>query len=194
MKYLRRGMAIWYGVFSVCIFSGLTSCGPTNPGEASDTAIQVNEVTISTKEFNDLIKLQAYSDPEMNISRETRKEFVDYLIRKELMIQEAIRLKMDRKEEFIKTIETYWESTLIRRLLDYKTAQLREKILITEEDMQAYYAQHRDEFIDPYDQAKPGIKHVLESKALERELEAWTKGLRAGAKISVDPSLTADGN
>ena len=192
-KYLRRGIAVWYSILSVCVFSGLTSCGPANSGDASDSAIQVNDVTISTEEFNDLIKLQAYSDPEMNISRETRREFVDYLIRKELMIQEAIRLKMDRREEFIKTIETYWESTLIRRLLDYKTEQLKQKVLITEDEIQAYYAQHKDEFGQSYEQAKPGIKNILESQFLERELEDWTKGLRAGAKIRVDPTLTAGG-
>jgi len=193
MTYLSRGVAVLFGLLAVCTLSGLSGCGSGPSGEDSDTAIQVNDVTISTEEFNDMIKLQAYSDPEMNISRETRQEYVDYLIRKELMIQEAIRLKMDRKEAFIKTIETYWESTLIRRLLDYKTAELRKKILITEDEIQAYYVQHKDEFGQPYDRVTPAIKSVLESKSLERELEAWTKGLRAGAKIRVDPSLTGNG-
>lgn len=191
MKYVSRGMAVLFCVFFA--FWGLAGCGSGPAGDASDTAIQVNDVTISTQEFNDMIKLQAYSDPEMDISRESRREYVDYLIRKELMIQEAIRLKMDRKKEFIKTIETYWESTLIRRLLDYKTAELKKKVLITEDEMEAYYVRHKDEFGQPYDQVKPGIKSILESKFLERELEAWTKNLRAGAKISVDPSLSGNG-
>lgn len=187
MRFLPRRMNC---IFFAIVVAALCGCGSAPDSSSGDTAIQVNDVTISTEEFNDLIKLQAYSDPEMNITRESRQEYVDYIIRKELMIQEAIRLKMDRNEEFIKTIETYWESTLIRRLLDVKTQELKKRVLITEEEMAAYYKAHEDQFLQPFDAVKAQIKKALVSKRVEAELEAWSKELRSGAKIRVNPDLT----
>jgi len=187
----RRAAVLFFVLSGFWAFSG---CGSGPETDAPDTAIRVNDVTISTQEFNDLIKLQAYSDPEMSISRETRQKYVDYLIRKELMIQEAIRLKMDRQAAFVKTIETYWESTLIRRLLDYKTEELQKQVLINEDEIQAYYDRHKDELGQDYDQAKPAIEHILESKALEEKMDAWTTALRADARINVDPSLAGTAN
>ena len=185
---MRHVWAVWI-VLSLLV-TGATGCGSDAAPDPADTAIKVNKVTISMADFNDQIKLQAYTDPEMTLTRENRQQFVDYLIRKELMIQEAIRLKMDRSDEFIKTIETYWESTLIRRLLDYKTAELKKNILITEDETAAYYANHKDEFDQPYETAKTGIQSLLESKKLEAEIEAWSQDLRTHAKVSINPSLT----
>lgn len=167
----------------------LPGCGPDDPLDPADVAIEINDIRISTQEFNELIKLQAYSDPEMSLNRESRQEYVDYLIQKELLIQEAIRLKMDRTDDFIKTIERYWESTLVNRLLEQKTEELRKKVLITEEEMEAYYVKNKDEFGQPYGEVKESIHSILESRKLAEKIESWTKGLRAAADIRVSPSV-----
>ena len=168
---------------------GLVACGPENSVDTKDVAIKVNNAVVSTEEFNELIKLEAYADPEMNLSDENRKLYVEYLISKELMIQEAMRLKLDRNKSFIKTIEKYWEATLVRKLLDLKTAELKKKILVTEDEMKAYYTANKDEFGEPYEEFKETIKSILESQHLKERLDAWTLSLRDSADITINQTL-----
>lgn len=174
---------------SAILLVSLSGCGSSSTSAKKEIAIQVNNSVITTEEFNELIKFEAYVDPELEITAESRDRYVEYLIRKELMIQEAMGLKLDRKSTFIKTIEKYWESTLIRNLLDTKTAELRKKILITDDEMEAYYIKNKDEFGQPYDGVKQTVKSILESKALEEKLEEWNKGMREAADISISSTL-----
>ncbi len=164
-------------------------CGPGSQSSSKETAIQVNNSVITIEEFNELIKFEAYADPELDITDESRDRFIEYLIRKELMIQEAMRLSLDRRDIFIKTIEKYWESTLIRSLLDVKTAELKKTVLITDNEMEAYYIKNKDEFGQSYDGVKQTVKSILESKALEQKMEEWNRDMRESADISISSSL-----
>jgi len=167
----------------------LSGCGSSADPEKKDIVIQVNNSKISLEEFNDLMKFEAYADPEMELTAETRDQFIKYLVRKELLIQEAAKLKLDSKKEFVRTIEKYWEATLIRDLLDLKSIELKKKILITDDEIKAYYTENKDDFSQPYDAVKESIKKSLESKKLEAEIEAWTLGLKKSADITINEAL-----
>lgn len=166
----------------------LSGCGNGGQPEG-DIVIQINDSKISLEEFNDLMKFEAYADPEMDLTADTRDQFINYLVRKELLIQEAARLKLDSKKEFVLTIETYWEATLIRNLLDLKSIELRKKVLITDDEINAYYTKNKENFSQPYEAVKERIKKDLESKKLEEQIEAWTLGLKKSADISINEAL-----
>ena len=55
----RRAAVLFFVLSGFWAFSG---CGSGPETDAPDTAIRVNDVTISTQEFNDLIKLQSEFD------------------------------------------------------------------------------------------------------------------------------------
>lgn len=171
----------------IAIFSG---CSENLPSETKEIVLQVNDSKLTLEEFNDLLKFEANIDPEMYLNRDNRDQFIDYLIQKELLIAEASRLKLDREQNFIKTIEKYWESTLIRNLMEYKSNQLQKKVLITEEEAQAYYKNHTDRFDMPFAKAKARIKKILESKEIEKRIEQWTESLRQKATIKISKTLT----
>lgn len=171
------------------ILGGGIGCGNSPSGEPKDVALSINGSEISIQEFNEQIKCQAYTDPEMDISLADRERFADYLIQKELMLQEAVKLDLDQKESFTRAIEKYWESTLIRVLLDTKTESIKKDILVTQEEMEAYYVKNKAEFGRPYDEVKAGIQSILESKHLEEKFEAWTRQLRQSAKITVNKAV-----
>ena len=106
------------------------------------------------------------------------------------MIQEANRLKLDRKEEFVRTIQTYWESTLIRHLLDLKTEEFKKMILVTEEEIDDYYAENKDWFDGlPKTEVRDQIIQTLTSQKLSARIEEWTDSLRRNAEIIIDPQL-----
>jgi len=191
-RFVREALHI-FGPAVLIFFSLillLPGCG-SDPGPAAkDSVIQVNNWHISLAEFNDLLKFEVYADPEVDLTRDSRTAFIDYLIQKELMIQEANRLKLDRKEEFVRTIQTYWESTLIRHLLDLKTEEFKKMILVTEEEIDDYYAENKDWFDGtPIDEVREQIVQTLTSRKLSAKIEEWTDALRQNAEIIIDPQL-----
>jgi len=199
--YIMRNHA---GTWALSVFAALSfcfilsplfmGCGSTTGSEKNgsgknDIVLQINNSKISLTEFNELIKAESYADPEMDLTTDTRDQFINYLVRKELLIQEAAKLKLDSKAEFVQTIERYWEATLIRNLLDLKCAELKKEILITDGEIDAYYLKNKAHFIQPIEAEKEGIKCLLESKELEIKLEKWIKSLRDSADVNVNKSL-----
>lgn len=175
--------------FALGLYIMLAGCASEAPSESQEIAIQVNKSKITLTEFNDLLKFEAYADPEVDLTEENRDQFIDYLIRKELMIQEAARLQLDQKKDFMLTIEKYWESTLIRNLLNLKAEELKKKVLVTEDEIGQYYEIHKQDFQAPLAEVKEGIQQVLESEKMEEKLEEWTSSLRENAEIKVDRQL-----
>jgi hypothetical protein len=189
-KFFRnavRACAATVLIFLSLVFGG---CGSDPGPEAKESVIQVNNWQISLAEFNDLLRFEIYADPEIDLTRDSRAAFIDYLIQKELMIQEAARLKLDRKEAFVRTIQNYWESTLIRHLLDLKNEEFKKMILVTEEEIDDYYAQNKDWFDGvPPEEVREQISRSLTSRKLSAKMEEWTDSLRQNAEIIIDPQL-----
>ena len=192
-------VALTLSVFMVLSFFlilsfGFVGCGSSTGSEKkgakkNDIVLQINNSKISLAEFNDLIRLEAYADPETDLTIDTRDQFINYLVRKELLIQEAARLKLDSKQAFIRTIERYWEATLIRNLLDLKCAELKKDVLITDGKIDAYYLKNQACFIQPLEAEKEGIKRILESKEVAIKLEKWIKNLKDSADVKVNQDL-----
>ena len=176
-------------LFACILIFTLTGCGSDTLSEKKEIVIQVNDSKIDLEEFNNLLKFEAYADPELELTVESRDRFIDYLVHKELMIQTAAQLKLDQKPDFVRTIEKYWESTLIRNLLDLKTEELKKKILITDEAIEQYYARNKDELEGPLAEVKEAIKKNLESEKLQEKMEEWTQDLKKAADIQINKKL-----
>jgi parvulin-like peptidyl-prolyl isomerase len=161
-------------------------CTANTPPESETIVLQVNDSAITLPEFNEMLKFSAYADPELEITEQSRDDFVQYLIRRQLMIQEAAHLKLDRKKEFVMTIQTYWESTLIRNLMDLKSQELKQHVLVTEDEITRYYTENKDRFDTPPEEAREQIRTILTSKKVEEKLEQWALDLREKADIRIN--------
>ena len=154
-----------------------------------DIALEVNGNIITIEEFTALIKLENSVNPEFHLIPDKQKEFVDYLIRRELLIHEASRLKLDREKDFLRTIERYWESTLIRNLMARKTDELKKRILILDTDIQAYYNASKTETTPPLDTIKDEIRNQLLMEQVNLLIVKWEQNLIQSAKVYKNPQL-----
>ena len=113
------------------------------------------------------------------------------LIEKELLIQEAKRLQLDRKERFIKGIERYWESTLIRDLMEVKGEEITQRVYISQEEAEAYYKelQRSREPIPPLKELEQEIIKELNESKKTRMLDEWISDLRKKARIEINQQL-----
>lgn len=92
-----------------------------NSVNQNDFALAVNDRHISPNE------LQARYD-ERSAHLADKDEFLETIIMKELLIQEAKRLKIDQEEPFRRSIQNFYEQSLTKILMDRKFRELNENV------------------------------------------------------------------
>ncbi len=120
MKY------IYYILVIMIVFSGLAAYGLFDTRlEISKPFLSVNDRIISEAEFESALKRKP--------SYMSREQFAESVIDKQLLIQEAIRIKINREENFRSAVENFYEQSLIKILLDRKLDSL--VVDVTNEEM-----------------------------------------------------------
>ena len=116
-------------------------------------------------------------------------QFLEELIRKELLIQEAKKQKLDQQKKFIQTIERYWESTLIRNLIDLKSEEIHNKVVVSEEEIQIRYEKMKLEnpSLPAFDHLRQEIEKKIKEEKQSALLQEWITGLREHADITIYP-------
>lgn len=120
---------IYYIIAIMIIFSGLAAYGLFDTRvEISKPVLSINDRIISESEFESALKRKpAYM---------TSEQFADSLIEKHLLIQEAIRLGINKEENFRSAVENFYEQSLIKILLDRKLDSL--SVTVTAEEIEKY--------------------------------------------------------
>lgn len=168
----------------------LVGCKDNSP--KTEVCLKVNDFVISEDEVNSQLKFEAELDSNFYASEDTRTEFIQSLIQTQLLIQEAKRQKMDQRESFRQTIQRYWESTLIRDLLAEKGELIRATTVVSLEEIETYYKENKEFLRDgSFEELKPEIEKVLESRKIDKELKTWIGQLKSNADIEVSDSKLA---
>ena len=107
---------------ALMVSTALTGC--VSKKEAGPIAARVNEYKMTADDLKEDIENSPYSADE----KKDINEFLDFSIRKQVLIQEAQKLGLDRQRPFMKTIERYWEQTLIRELLKKKMQEISKTV------------------------------------------------------------------
>jgi len=108
MKY------IYYIIAIMIVFSGLAAFGLFNTSvEISKPFLSINDRIISRDEFDKM--LHAKTSHAMS-----REQFIESVIDKQLLIQEAIKMDINKEESFRQSVENFYEQSLIKILLDRK--------------------------------------------------------------------------
>ncbi len=125
MKYLFTIFAL------VALISAATLyfLWPSEQLPSEEVALRVNDHSMSQKQVDDKSREQGYH----GVSPEDR---MDSLVTRELLLQEAQRLGIDKEESFRKSLKLYYEQSLIKVLTDRKVASL--SIEVSEEDIDSY--------------------------------------------------------
>jgi parvulin-like peptidyl-prolyl isomerase len=113
MKYIYYIVFILLGISAII---GYELIGSRNiPGDA---AIVINDRTITSTEFE---KLYSQKQPH----GQSKTDFINSLITKELLIQESRKLSIDKDESFRRSIQNFYEQSLIKLLIDRKISSLK---------------------------------------------------------------------
>jgi hypothetical protein len=131
----KRGICMRYIYYIIFILIALSAAigyvlSPSHISQ-KDAALVINDRIITTDEFNALYSARP---------REAggKKDFINALITKELLIQESEKEGIDREESFRRSIQSFYEQSLIKLLMDRKLASLRADI--SDEELDRYFA------------------------------------------------------
>jgi hypothetical protein len=157
----------------------------------SPVLARINDYQLTVDEFERQLVAETRYETDFKLTREAKAQFLEELIKKELLIQEAKRLELDRQEAFIRSIERYWESTLIRDLMSLKGKELGERIYLTEEEVERHYQQLKKQgYVDEgLDVVRAKVADQLLEEKKTAKLRQWVDEMRQSADIKIDEAL-----
>jgi peptidyl-prolyl cis-trans isomerase C len=164
------------------------SAGPTAPAQSSEELTaplaKVDDVTISVGELQDKLNRQSPYIRARYTSLEQKKEFLESLIRFEVLAKEAARRGFDKDPEVIRTMK----QVMIQKLMKEEFETKMTPDSIAESDLRAYYDTNRAEYVKEEEVRASAI--IVKSKAQAERVAAEAKGeagaTNAGFRAMVD--------
>ena len=115
---------------------------------------------------------------------EGKKKFLNELVKKELLYQEALKEGLDKDATYVQKVEDFKKITLIGQLLE---KELAKKAKVTDEDIKQYYDEHKEDF-SPTGQIRLGLIRVKTADEAKKILDDLKKG-EDFAKLAKEDSI-----
>jgi len=121
-----------------------------------------------------------------------RKKFLDELITRELLLQEAKKRGIDRDRTLLERIERFKERTLLDSLM---REEVDARVTVTQEDIKAYYDANRGNFTatDELRASHILVKTEAEAAELKKHLDQGEDFPALARKVSLDVSTKSKG-
>ena len=178
-------------VMAFCLVLALIGCGQDGDNGQDKVVARVNDYRMTLNDFKEQLNAELEFTADVKLTETVRKNFLEEMIRKELLIQEAKRLGLDTEPDFVRAIERYWESTLIRRLLEIKGAEIGARILVSEEEIQAQYRKLKTvhDPLPPLEKMREQLARQLKEQNKTIALQKWISDLRKNSQIEINEDL-----
>lgn len=177
--------------FVICLFLALLviSCAKKEDGKALAT-IDGDKITL--QEFNKELDKIPMNMKMLVASESGKKNYLDRLIVKKLLLREASKAKIESDKEFQERVNDIKEQLLIETLLKKKiTADTQ----MSEDDLKKYYEEHKEEFKKD---REINTRHILlkteeEAKQVQAKLQKGEDFTELAKKYSIDPNVRQSG-
>jgi peptidyl-prolyl cis-trans isomerase C len=194
---------IYKGVirFGIVTLSMMTLCGCTTkigePAKKGATKgqvlVEVNGSAITTEDYKKEVEiLPPYLKP-MTETPDGRKEMIDSMVIRELVMQEARKSGLDKSQEVVDRLEDLKKRVVIEA---YWKQKVEEQAKISDADLQKFYDENKEKF-RVGDQVKAShilLKTEKEAQDVLTQLKAGGKFEELARKYSVDPAGSKGGD
>ncbi|MFH0876739.1 MAG: SurA N-terminal domain-containing protein [Candidatus Omnitrophota bacterium] len=161
-------------------------CGASQP-EKKAVLARVNNYEITAQEFQQEFKDSPYAALGTPTAK---KDFLESLINRKLILQEAQASGLDKDQAFLRLIERFWEQSLLKTYLDQKMPQIhaQAQAAVNEGMIQEAYNKlvHEGKTDKSYAEMQDQIKWVLIKAKESTLLNEWLVQLRQRADIKVN--------
>ena len=173
----------------ICLaaFGGLLllqgSCTKHDP--KGPTAVKINNYTLTAGEFE-----ESFHEYEMNEDTpKNRANFLNNLITRKLLLEEAQRQGLDTQKDFLHSIENFWEQSLLKLVVDQKVKEISKNITVTESEIEAAYqkwAQENPGTPKPLQEVRSLIEWRTRKAKEAQAMEQWNNDLIQKSDVKID--------
>lgn len=170
----------------------LISCSKKGVEQKGPFLAKVGNTTITQADYDREFQALPEYAQQLFTDEQGKGKFLNEIINKEMLHQEAIKKGLDKNPDFQKKLEEFKKITLVTALFE-KEIMARAKV--TDQEVKAYYDKHKEEFI-PTTQIKASHILVKTEDEAKKVLARLKKGEKFGdiAKaVSVDTASAQNG-
>ncbi|MCX5701741.1 MAG: SurA N-terminal domain-containing protein [Candidatus Omnitrophica bacterium] len=156
--------------------------------EDKSVLARINDYQITKEEFEQEFKDSSFGRVD---TPESRREFLNNLINRKLILQDAQERAWDKDKSFLKMIERFWEQSLLKTALDKKAKEIAGSASVSDKSIEEVYNKmvsegNTDKTYDKmYNQIKWELTKFQESQAMSK----WVSDLRRKARITINSEL-----
>lgn len=158
------------------------------PKDNQNIALKINNYKMTQEEFEGEFRDSPYAKLD---TPESRKEFLNNLINRKLLLQEAEAEGLDKQKNFLRSIEKFWEQSLLKIILDSKTREIAASVQISDQEIETKYKDmvRKGETTKNYQEIYRDIKWQLTRAKQSQVLNDWIDNLKKKSYIEYNKSI-----
>jgi EpsD family peptidyl-prolyl cis-trans isomerase len=158
--------------------------GCAKEGQKGAYLAKVGNVQITQADFERELKNLPSFAQKIFEGKEGKEKFLNELVKRELLYQEALKKGLDNNPEYKRKVEEFKKITLISQLLE---TEITSKAEVTDQDVKNYYEKHKEDF-SPFLEARVSLIRVKTEDEANKIRERLVKG-EDFAKIAKSSSI-----
>jgi len=162
--------------------------GCTRYDKPKDVAVKINNYQISKAEFEQEFKDSSFGRFDTS---QSRKDFLDTLVNRILIVQDAQKNNLDNDLRFLKVVEKFWIQSLLKIALEKKSQEFVGTSFVSDKDIEeTYQSMLKDgKATKPYGEMYQEIKWNITKLKESQMTNEWLAQLHKNAKIRVNKDL-----
>jgi len=129
------------------------------------------------------LKNVPYDDASLLETEKGRLDYINRLLEKEILLQEAQKKGLDREKEFMRSIENYWEQALLRLLLQKKSNEIPGLIHVYDNEIDEYYRETGE------DLSRSDISRIIRQKKETEAMNVWVQELKKHSRVKINEKV-----
>lgn len=185
---MKRLVLLVFVATSVVLFA----CAKQGEQKSSAYLAKVGSAAITQEDVNRELKGLPDQIQKMFVGPDGTARFVDELVKKEMLYQEAKKRGLEKNSDYQKKVEDFKKITLISLLLG---KELEEKAKVTDKDVKDYYEAHKGELM-ANNQVRAShilVKSEEEAKKIMEQIKKGDDFAKIAKEKSVDPGSAKNG-
>ncbi|MCX5698002.1 MAG: SurA N-terminal domain-containing protein [Candidatus Omnitrophica bacterium] len=173
-------------IFVFIIAAFLVGC--TRCDKPKDIAVKINNYEISKAEFEQEFKDSSFGRFDTS---QSRKDFLENLVNRILIVQDAQKSGLDNDPQFLRVVEKFWMQSLLKLALEKKSNDLIGVSFVSDNVIKEAYekilkdGKTTKSYEEMYQEIKRDITKLKESQMTNE----WLLELHKNAKIHVNKDL-----
>jgi len=175
-------------LISLLLLISILSCGCGQARAKKEILAQIDGYEITKDEFEQEFRQSVFGRAD---TQEARRDFLDNLIDRKLILKDAQAQDLDKEPAFLKMIEKFWEQSLLKLALDKKVREVSGSISVSEREIGDLYdvmlkSGKTDKTLE---QIRNQLKQEITKQKEAQAVNDWMSRLRRSARIEISTEL-----